>query len=82
MMDPSTENVLRMNSALQRIFSAASGILSGEENPHEAARDIQTMVLKGFGLHYSTDWSHAEHPGLAQIVSASSAPLEPGSGKQ
>jgi hypothetical protein len=69
-MDPSTEATLRMNTALRRIFSAASGILSGEESPHEAARDIQTMVLKGFGSHPATDWSHAEYPGLAQVVSA------------
>lgn len=55
----------QMDTALRRIFSAASGILSGEENPKEAARDIQTMVLKGFGVHAPTDWSHGEYPGLA-----------------
>lgn len=57
-----------MDTALRRIFSAASGILSGEEQAKETARDIQVMVLKAFGMHQATDWSHAEYPGLEKLL--------------
>ncbi len=58
----------RMDTALRRIYSAASGILDGQESAYEAARDIQTMVLKAYGRYAATDWPHKEYPSLAYLT--------------
>lgn len=48
--------------ALKRIYAAAEGILQGEENPQEAAQDIQRMVMNGLQAREIWPWSHKRHP--------------------
>lgn len=53
--------------ALARIYMAAGGICDGEENPFEAAQDIQRMVFNGMSCEQRFRWTHkASESALAQ----------------
>lgn len=58
------KNVEIMDTALRRIFAAAQGILSGEENPTEVAQDIQWMALRALKGEEPKQWPFREKGGL------------------
>lgn len=49
-----------LQTALLRIYSVAEGLETGEENPVEAAQDIQRMALNGLHNMEVFRWSHIE----------------------
>jgi hypothetical protein len=44
--------------ALRRIYTAANGIVIGEEPPRETAQDIQRMAINGLKGREVWPWSH------------------------
>jgi hypothetical protein len=48
--------------ALRRIYSAANGIVIGEEPPRETGLEIQRMCLNGLKGRQVWPWSHKPFP--------------------
>jgi hypothetical protein len=44
--------------ALRRIYSAANGIVIGDEPPRETAQDIQRMAVNGLKGRCVFPWTH------------------------
>jgi len=56
------------SEALKRIYAAAAGILCGEENPREAAEDIQKMVINGLKGEALYEWTHEPYDVEADVL--------------